>query len=152
MLIDISDIKKILGFSRELTCSQSLEIDQIKLLAPVEISIKLTNAGSRILVEGFVNIKIALKCSRCNEEFGWKNKIDINEEFLESSSEEVLSKKDMKLEDLNIFTYKNNTIDLKEIIRQNIITNLPLNPICKSNCLGLCQVCGVNKNEEKCIC
>lgn len=43
-------------------------------------------------------------------------------------------------------------IDVTEVIENNIIIELPIKRLCKENCKGLCQQCGVNLNFSKCKC
>jgi len=44
------------------------------------------------------------------------------------------------------------TIDLAPPLREHILLNLPLHPLCRSDCRGLCSQCGANLNETKCDC
>ena len=46
----------------------------------------------------------------------------------------------------------NNRIMLSEIVTSEISLSLPLRFLCKPDCRGLCESCGVNLNEEKCNC
>ena len=43
-------------------------------------------------------------------------------------------------------------LDLTDLLRQCVITDQPMKPLCQSDCQGLCQECGVNLNQEKCTC
>ncbi|MBN2619823.1 DUF177 domain-containing protein [candidate division WOR-3 bacterium] len=43
-------------------------------------------------------------------------------------------------------------IDLKIGIREAILLSLPIAPLCKEECAGLCEKCGVNKNTTQCDC
>lgn len=43
-------------------------------------------------------------------------------------------------------------IDLAPLIRELTILELPIHPLCKPDCLGLCQECGTNLNEKDCGC
>ena len=43
-------------------------------------------------------------------------------------------------------------IDLDPDIREEIILDYPLSPLCKPECKGLCPKCGKNVNEGKCSC
>ena len=71
-----------------------------------------------------------LECSRCLEQF----KYDVNIDFESSFDKD---------------TYE---IDILEQIRENLILNIPMQPLCKQDCKGLCQVCGKNKNISNCSC
>ena len=44
------------------------------------------------------------------------------------------------------------TIDLDPDIREEIILDYPLKPLCRPNCKGLCLKCGKNLNEGGCTC
>lgn len=44
------------------------------------------------------------------------------------------------------------TIDVVEVLRELIMDELPLNPVCSAECKGLCAGCGVNLNSESCKC
>ncbi|HLC21226.1 MAG TPA: DUF177 domain-containing protein [Candidatus Methylomirabilis sp.] len=37
-------------------------------------------------------------------------------------------------------------------MRENVLLNLPLQPLCRAECRGLCSRCGVNLNETSCQC
>ncbi len=54
--------------------------------------------------------------------------------------------------DTGVSFYKNDTIDLGEIMRDEFYLALPMKPLCRADCKGLCPVCGVNRNRETCTC
>ena len=43
-------------------------------------------------------------------------------------------------------------MDLEAIIREQIILMVPLKPLCREDCRGLCPNCGANLNLESCDC
>jgi uncharacterized protein len=43
-------------------------------------------------------------------------------------------------------------LDLTPLIREEIIINTPLAPLCKPDCAGLCPQCGQNLNLARCNC
>jgi uncharacterized protein len=43
-------------------------------------------------------------------------------------------------------------LDMGEVLRQYVITEIPIKPLCCEKCLGLCPECGSNQNKEKCKC
>ena len=47
---------------------------------------------------------------------------------------------------------QNHQLDLREAIRQNLLLALPMQPLCKETCAGLCPQCGKNLNEGSCNC
>ena len=83
-----------------------------------------------VSVEYVINGYLLLECSRCLEQF--KYNVDIK---FESS-----------------FDIEQHEIDVCEQVRENLILNLPMQPLCKQDCKGLCRVCGKNKNISNCSC
>jgi uncharacterized protein len=43
-------------------------------------------------------------------------------------------------------------IDLALIVRDTVLPELPVVPLCRPECLGLCSICGVDRNETTCEC
>ncbi len=44
------------------------------------------------------------------------------------------------------------TLDVRDIVHDACILELPLAPLCREGCIGLCPICGVNRNLEQCSC
>ncbi|MBN1225748.1 MAG: DUF177 domain-containing protein, partial [Deltaproteobacteria bacterium] len=59
---------------------------------------------------------------------------------------------ELEREDLDIGFYKEGIIDLTEVVREQILLAVPMIPICKEDCKGLCPYCGQNLNQCKCVC
>ena len=51
-------------------------------------------------------------------------------------------------DDLGVSYYKDDTIDLGEVVREQFYLALPMKPLCREECRGLCPVCGMNQNRE----
>lgn len=43
-------------------------------------------------------------------------------------------------------------VDLTELVRDAVLLELPLAPLCRADCAGLCPTCGVDLNESGCEC
>jgi len=48
--------------------------------------------------------------------------------------------------------YRDDSIDLAGVVREQWYLALPMKPLCREDCQGLCPVCGVNRNRETCAC
>ncbi|MBC7320136.1 DUF177 domain-containing protein [bacterium] len=102
----------------------------------------------KLLLTCKVKTKVLLECSRC---------LDIYPQELEFSYEEVYTEEPFRIigklteEDFK-YTIENNMVDVSKSVRENIIMNLPIKPLCKEDCKGLCPICGKNLNREKCNC
>jgi uncharacterized protein len=50
----------------------------------------------------------------------------------------------------DVYEYENNELDLYPYLRETMILELPVKPLCNEDCKGLCPICGKNKNENDC--
>lgn len=54
--------------------------------------------------------------------------------------------------DLDTGTYENGEVDVAELLREQVLLEIPITPLCKADCKGLCQSCGKDLNEGACDC
>ena len=128
----------------------SLEGEPIPLAAPISGRIQLAPTGQRVLVRGQVGTVLNLNCSRCLEDFQQPVTEELFVVFspgLEDATEEELD-----AESVNQEFYIGEEIDLWPVIQEHLIMGLPVKPLCREECAGLCPVCGRNKNMDECGC
>jgi uncharacterized protein len=108
--------------------------------------VKLKNEISALVRNA--HIKISTNCEKCLSQYVVEMKIENAErEFLSNK----ISAKDDPNENFQI-DINDMTIDLYEMIRQEIILHFPLISVCSKSCKGLCTVCGKNRNKTVCSC
>ena len=97
---------------------------------------------------------LELDCSRCLESFRVPIDATFDVLFLPSVANTGDGQDDREVgdEDLGVSFYKDDTIDLGEVIREQFFLALPMKPLCREDCQGLCPVCGQNRNREACEC
>ncbi|MBN2374113.1 DUF177 domain-containing protein [bacterium] len=129
-----------------------LSDEGLLLKEPVALKVNLERIGSKVLIRGTIRTSVQLECSRCLEEFSHQ----IDEPFTSTffPFQERPKDPDLELgsEDLDISYYDGKTIDLAELVREQILLSIPINPLCRPKCRGLCPECGMNPNEGKCAC
>ncbi len=59
---------------------------------------------------------------------------------------------DVDADDLDLFPYKGEEVDLEPLMREQILLAVPFAPLCSESCLGLCPVCGIDRNTGTCTC
>ncbi len=114
------------------------------------VALMRTNDG--ILATAQLTSEQAEQCSRCLEDMTVPLKLKVQEEFLLSVdpvSESTLKPPD----DPDTFSVSaTHILDMDEAVRQTWTAALPIQPLCKPACLGLCSECGQNLNEGTCSC
>jgi len=158
MKLDLSEIAAHLGKRIR------YEIDQppikelgsgVKDIEPVKGDATFTNTGNNIVVRGKFHTVIELDCSRCLTAYKLPVDLPIEEE-LPIGGPQPWMMEEVEVEDLpeeeQEPLFVENIFDLDELIRQQILVNLPIKPLCGDLCKGLCPHCGANLNEGPCEC
>jgi DUF177 domain-containing protein len=103
----------------------------------VEGKAKLTRISQGVFVQCKLNTEVKLVCSRCLDTFSWPMSFTAEEEFLpisDVSDDSALSSPEQSGE----FTIDDKSIlDLGELIRQYVLLNLPMKPLCRPDCPGI---------------
>ena len=149
MKIDLGEVLKAVGNEMEIEESEEISFpkDDLILSKPVELRIKLINTGRTVLLRGNIKTTVKLTCCGCLKEFDLPISIDIEEEYSRNLSKaankgEAGSAKETKEielgeEDFIFKIEEDNTIDLSEAIRQNLLTSLPIKPLCNPQCRSI---------------
>lgn len=140
--IDVSELLEHPG--AELGVSGEVRLDHTKLgeetvefARPFRFSLKLTNVSEGLMIEGTTAGEVVLRCARCLEKIDIAIAVDFSELAVVGET---------GVEDN--FPIEAGKIDLAPIIFQNIMVEIPMRPLCRSDCAGLCVECGKNLNEE----
>ncbi|OGC10442.1 hypothetical protein A3J90_05730 [candidate division WOR-1 bacterium RIFOXYC2_FULL_37_10] len=109
--------------------------DNLVLSSPVKFVGTFVNSGNSIILNGKVSTNVNLDCARCLKEFDSPFELDIDEEYtLDQEKVWVNNERELKEEDFCFQIGADKTINLSEIIRQNMIASLPIKPLCSVNC------------------
>ena len=153
MQINVSQLlKSSIGSVREYELSDYVDISGEGTKELVEGEIKLTRTHRGILAQGTLHTTITINCSRCLHPFDHRFTIKIEEEYFPLI--DVVSGIPLPLpEEPGYFTIdEHHIIDLSEAVRQNALLAIPMKPLCREDCKGLCAECGQDLNEEQCKC
>ena len=114
--------------------------------------VTLTRTDRGILVKGVLNTELELTCSRCLSSFSCPISLRIEEEYFPIV--DVVSGASLNVPDEpGIFTIDDNhELDLTEAVHQYALMAVPMKPLCRPDCAGLCPVCGQNLNLGECQC
>jgi uncharacterized protein len=94
-----------------------------------------------LLFSGSFKAHTRLICGRCLEDFDLP---------LQTDFEEVYTYPDYPLSENETFIPENGFLDLEELIGDFLLLEIPINPVCKEDCKGLCKECGQDLNLASC--
>lgn len=160
MEIDISSIKGQPGAEIQVEyveeCPET--VAEVKCHSPLYVSLRVVNTRSGMEVKGSVRGTVELTCTRCLEPFTYELEAAFDEEFYPVGGEQhsiwLEQQKEPGTHSLGLDDnfYSGNVLDVSDVVRDSFLMAIPMKPVCKPDCLGICPVCGVNRNKEKCEC
>jgi uncharacterized protein len=121
----------------------SLELaDDIELAAPLSGEVRLTNSGRSVLVQAHLQTALAEQCSRCLGPASAPVAVEIEEEALPSVDLDSGAALDVSAEPDVLRLTDHHELDLEPVVRDAISLAEPIAPLCRTDCPGLCLVCG----------
>ena len=157
MFVDINELRKrneplliVNDFSEE-----ELKIDNsisaLQHFAHSEVKVSLW--GERVCVEGKLGADLVLTCSRCLKPFTRKIQKGFELEYrpdpeVETEGEDL----GLTYTDLKVGFYRDDRLDVRAVISEQIVLEVPVKPVCEKACKGLCEQCGADLNEGPCNC
>lgn len=154
MKLNIALIKDVRGsslpfdFTVEGGALQAEDAEQMSFAAPLVLHGKVTNNGDSLLVEGVLKTVLQLKCGYCLEPFLFT----LEEKFCEEFSEGKPEADDTGHDENGPNYFQGDVISFEEMVHDLLVLALPMRPICKEDCKGLCVKCGKNLNYDVCSC
>lgn len=150
--IDVGELRKKVGHEAtylfvEETEPLGITGDEVRFTGPLEVKARLINTGRGILARVRVDGEAHLHCSRCLEEFSLPVPVEFETEYREGAG---LPRE--AGEGPNIVYYQGDTLDLEGEVRENLFLAIPMKPVCREACAGLCPACGRNLNLDACRC
>ena len=129
------------------------EDEDYRVLAPVILQATVSRAKAKVGIAGQATTTLELSCSRCLEGFSVPVAASFELTYLPSDEAPVGGgEAEVADEDINTAYYQGGQIDLADLIHEQLYLVLPMKPLCKDDCQGLCPVCGANRNTTACTC
>ena len=151
MQINVSQLlKESIGTTRDYEVSELIDVTGGDRLVQGEVRLLRTHRG--ILVRGVLHTEVELTCSRCLSLFSYPVTLNIEEEYIPTI--DIVSGAPLSSpEEPGSFAIdEHHVIDLTEAIRQYTLLAMPMKPLCRKDCAGLCPNCGHNLNQGLCSC
>ena len=114
-----------------------------------------TRTDRGVWVQGDLEASVLNVCSRCLSDFAQTLTLSMDEQYLpivDARTGAPLPSSGPEGEDAALRINAHHILDIQEVTRQLMVTALPLKPLCRSGCLGICLQCGLNRNEKLCRC
>jgi uncharacterized protein len=148
--------------------------DEFGVLGPVRFRGTLTRSGDRFQLKGRISATLELSCGRCLTPFPLPLDTAVDLTYVPerlpapavkdaaktpaartpAKAAKPAAEEEMELqdEDLDTAYYRDHVLDLGEMLREQFYLALPMRPLCRPDCQGLCPSCGIDRNVETCQC
>ncbi len=125
-----------------------LDVDLDATTGHLQVALRYDRDDENVFVVGGLKALITVPCGKCLGPAQIKVDVPLHMTFVANEGKIAVS--DDPLDDVDVATHDRVNVDLAPIVREQLILALPIAPRCRENCVGLCTVCGQNKNELNC--
>ena len=113
---------------------------------------ELAGGMKEIRVYGHITADLEAECDRCLETAPLSIDRDFELYYRPVSLSPVAPEMEIDESEIEIGYYEGESLDLADVIREQLLLWLPMHWICQEGCKGICPVCGENRNRVQCEC
>ena len=121
------------------------------VLENIQVACTVRRMRETVFAEGTVSAALEVSCGLCLEPallpIGGPFRYTFAPPPAQSEEE-----RELQADDLEYAYYEEDTIDLDGVVFEQLLLQIPIKPLCKESCRGLCPHCGINRNEASCSC
>ena len=105
-----------------------------------------------IICASRIDASVRLECCRCLEPY--ESRLEVEFSLVLAPRPARVSADEHRLDpaEAAVFHTEEGRADLRALVREQLHLGLPLKPICRPECAGLCPTCGANRNHLECRC
>jgi uncharacterized protein len=142
--IDVRDLVARPGSSRTVRVAERVpgldtELARVPEDRILRVELLVEGVVEGILVSGPVEGVMLLRCARCLKPFDSGFRLDLQELFAPGGTDEA-------------YPLTEGFVDVEPMIRDAVMLAMPFAPLCRPDCLGLCERCGGDRNLGECAC
>ncbi len=148
MHLDLLEILRAPGASieRDIAIPAGLLKDEWELTEPVTGHVRVSNARQNVVVRGSAKTAVQLECGRCLGEFSYPVEFSLDVVVPLSTfnaqlgaakvADDGLDGMELSPDDIALL-FQEHTLDVDELVRQAIVLEVPIQPLCRPDCPGL---------------
>jgi uncharacterized protein len=126
---------------------------EYRVASPVELSMDVEKAGGDAFrVTGRATTTLQLECGRCLEPFEIPVDAAFELRYVPAIDNAGDAEREISEDDLTTAFYRDGSLDVIDMLREQFTLALPMKPLCAQACRGLCPHCGANLNRTECGC
>jgi uncharacterized protein len=115
--------------------------------SPVELDLRLEAVVEGVLVTGTARLEAVGECVRCLTEVRVPIEVDVQELFVHTPVSGPGTASDYDDEE-GVSVLQGDYVDLEPVLRDDVVLDLPFQPLCSPDCSGLCPTCGARLDDD----
>nr|PZN44722.1 MAG: DUF177 domain-containing protein [Bacillota bacterium] len=157
MQLDVSEVVGQPGAAMEVPLTVGLDpgdlgADVLGVPGPLTGTAEVVGTEEGALVQFRLQGEVELACGRCLQPYRFSVHLTFAEEFRTGPVAVGSAELEAADDGSTFVVVADGLIPVAEVVRQHLLLALPMKPLCRPDCAGLCPGCGVNLNEEPCRC
>lgn len=144
LVVNVVELLRRPGSSKDVDATVAVDDfdfrDDRVLSTPIVVHLRLESLSNGITVSGNATGEWAGECRRCLKPVAKPLRADIDELY------------QLVLEDPDAYAIDHDQVSLLPMLRESLLLALPLAPLCREDCPGLCATCGADLAEGPCAC
>lgn len=153
MRLDFENLEKGAPFAQVYEPGElSLDERDLRLIEPVDISGRARRKGDEVELRGRLNAKVEACCARCLKPVALPIAAEFSERFVPAVTWRSAAEHELSEEDLNLAVFDGQSIEVDDLVREEILLAIPAQVLCREDCKGLCATCGADRNLTECEC
>jgi uncharacterized protein len=116
-----------------------------------DLALTVEKDNDVVFVRGDFSARVPLACGRCLESYDVTVHPSVDARFVPGPATRG-EERELGADDLETDVYHNGELDLTALLETEATLALPMKPLCREDCQGLCPVCGGNRNVTRCAC
>jgi len=153
VLINVSTLlREPLGSSRDYRAdTEAVAVPSAAFHRSVSGRVHLMRSERGVLVSARFDYEVPLECARCLRTFEAPLSVEFDEEYVALDDPHATAR-GQRVDPDDFLVDEHRHLDLSEAVWQYEQSALPLLPLCRPDCAGLCPACGADRNEARCGC
>ena len=125
---------------------------QVSGLHAAGVAELLAHSGGEVRIRGRFQVEVTSECDRCLGRARFP--LDTSFDLFYRPAAEIAREEEVSIDEgeAEIGFYEGDGLELEDVVREQVLLALPMQRVCSDNCLGICPVCGKNRNESACDC
>jgi len=129
-----------------------IQAQDAALEGPLTIGLSLDRRGDEIWIRGALHAIALQQCSRCLVDFSQILELEFEVFCAKLPQGRAMSPKALDEEDGGVHFHDGRVLSIDNEIREAVLLGLPMRPLCRESCAGLCPRCGEDRNLGSCRC